>query len=158
MLVGLAITLSLYRIIASYIKIYFKGLVEHFKLYDHRNFEKEMDIVGTHMSQRRKSRHFRHGFFAHKTTNNFCFFSSEMEGMPPAYIVVDMSWDDPEDDLNEIENRKDDNDKIDAKNDKVEDNLDNRIEIKVQEYFQNYWRKHNSPYTHRYRSVLTQLL
>jgi len=75
---------------------------------------------------------------------------SEMEGMPPAYIVVDMSWDDPEDDLNEIENRKDDNDKIDAKNDKVEDNLDNRIEIKVQEYFQNYWRKHNSPYTHRY--------
>ena len=81
------------------------------------------------------------------------FFVSEMEGMPPAYIVVDMSWEDPDDDLNDLANKKENNDKIKEKFDKNENSLDNQNENKIQEFIQNYWRKNTSPYSHRYRSV-----
>lgn len=75
---------------------------------------------------------------------------SEMEGMPPAYIVVDMSWEDPDDDLNDLENENENNDKINEKFDKNENSLDNQNENKIQELIQNYWRKNTSPYIHRY--------
>lgn len=73
-----------------------------------------------------------------------------MEGMPPAYIVVDMSWEDPDDDLNDLANKKENNDKIKEKFDKNENSLDNQNENKIQEFIQNYWRKNTSPYSHRY--------
>jgi len=69
--------------------------------------------------------------------------NSDMEGMPPAYIVVATSWEDPDDDPEELEiviKEK----KIDTKIEKVENILDNQIRNKNQNFIKNYWKTLNS--------------
>ena len=67
--------------------------------------------------------------------------------MPPAYIVVNMRWDDPEDDLN-----CDNKDNIGEKIEEIEENLNNQNEC-----IQNYWMSNTSLFNHRYRLVVTFL-
>merc|ERR1719320_2366977 len=67
--------------------------------------------------------------------------------MPPAYIVVDTSWEDPDDDQDDdpeeleivIKEKK-----IDTKIEKVENILDNQIRNKNRNFIKNYWKKLNS--------------
>jgi len=61
----------------------------------------------------------------------------DMMGMPPSYIVVDMSWEDPDDDHLEVING---GKRIETKNENLEHNLDNQIAKKYLDFFQNYWR------------------
>jgi len=68
----------------------------------------------------------------------------EMEGMPPAYIVVDIRWDDPEDELIK--------DEIENKIEETEENIKNEDENKIDEPFQNYWMTNTPFYTQRYSS------
>ena len=66
-----------------------------------------------------------------------------MEGMPPAYIVVATSWEDPDDDPEELEiviREK----KIDTKIEKVENILGNQIRNKNHNFIKNYWKTLNS--------------
>jgi len=69
---------------------------------------------------------------------------SEMDGMPPAYIVVDMRWDDPEDYLN--------CDKKDNIGEKIEEIENNQNENQISEFIQNYWKTNTSLFNHRYSS------
>jgi len=57
---------------------------------------------------------------------------SEMVGMPPAYIVVDMRWDDPEEDINEYRNKN---------IDQFEENEINQNQNKIDESIKYYWMK-----------------
>jgi len=75
--------------------------------------------------------------------------TSELEGMPPAYIVVEMSWEDPDDDTNKLEEMNDNN--IDRNVEDLENMLDNQIEKKKEDFIQNYWRTCISTNIPRYR-------
>jgi len=57
---------------------------------------------------------------------------SEMVGMPPAYIVVDIRWDDPEEDINEYK---------DKNIDQFEEKEINQNENKIDESVKKYWKK-----------------
>lgn len=63
----------------------------------------------------------------------------DMMGMPPSYIVVDISWEDPDDDSDHLEVINEEK-RIETKNENLENNLDNQIGKKYQDFFQNYWR------------------
>ena len=65
--------------------------------------------------------------------------------MPPAYIVVDIRWDDPEDELIK--------DEIENKIEETEENIKNEDENKIDEPFQNYWMTNTPFYTQRYRLI-----
>lgn len=60
-------------------------------------------------------------------------------GMPPSYIVVDMSWEDPDDDSDHLEVISEGK-RIETNYENLENNLDNQIGKKYQDFFQNYWR------------------
>lgn len=75
--------------------------------------------------------------------------TSELEGMPPAYIVVETSWEDPDDDTNELEEMNINN--IDRNVEDVENMLENQIENKNTDFIQNYWRTCISTNIPRYR-------
>jgi len=67
--------------------------------------------------------------------------NSDMEGMPPAYIVVDTSWEDSDedDDPHQVEIVLEEN-KIDTKIGNVENILDNQIGTQNQNFIKNYWK------------------
>jgi len=66
--------------------------------------------------------------------------NSDMEGMPPAYIVVDTSWEDldDDDDPHQVEIVLEEN-KIDTKIENIENILDNQIGTKNPNFIKNYW-------------------
>eukprot|EP00092_Neocalanus_flemingeri_P002019 GFUD01002156.1.p1 GENE.GFUD01002156.1~~GFUD01002156.1.p1 ORF type:complete len:354 (+),score=44.63 GFUD01002156.1:300-1361(+) len=73
---------------------------------------------------------------------------SEMEGMPPAYIVVDMRWDDEEDDVDDV--GRDNKLNIDEKIEEIKDNNNYPNESKIADCIQNYWKTNTSLFDHRY--------
>jgi len=80
--------------------------------------------------------------------------SSDMEGMPPAYIVVDTSWEDPDDDPDDEPDELEiviKEKKIDTKIKKVENILDNQIRNKNQNFIKNYWKTQKAISVPNYR-------